>query len=129
MQDKVLVEYLRRSYFAVDGLWFMMLEDELSFEKALEMDVKVWGVVPKIQARTQLQIPLLEDTLQKQNRASPAQITHPLRLCQIEQCKSVCRSNLIPGDLIEEDFQGLRVVSLRFLKLLISAPKFLKGVL
>ena len=34
-------EYFKRSFFAVDGLWFMMLEDETSFKKALEIDEKV----------------------------------------------------------------------------------------
>ncbi len=51
IKQEILVEYLRRSYFAADGLWFMMLEEEFSFNKALELDVKVWQVLPKIQAR------------------------------------------------------------------------------
>ncbi len=53
--DKVgkdlIIEYLRKSYFSVDGLWFVMMEDEHSFQKALELDEKVWRVLPKIQAR------------------------------------------------------------------------------
>jgi hypothetical protein len=51
IKQEVLTEYLRRSYFAVDGLWFMILEGEFSFDKALEMDAKVWRILPKIQAR------------------------------------------------------------------------------
>ncbi len=51
MQEKVIIEYLRRSYTAVDGLWFMMVEDQFSFDKALELDTEVWKVLPKIQAR------------------------------------------------------------------------------
>ena len=51
MEHKVINEYLRRSYFAVDGLWFTMVEDQLSFDEALQMDIKVWSVLPKIQAR------------------------------------------------------------------------------
>lgn len=51
MDQKTVIEYLRRSYFAVDGLWFMMIEDEFSFDKAMEEDEKVWRVLPKIQAR------------------------------------------------------------------------------
>ncbi len=51
MEQKIMIEYLKRSYFALDGLWFVMIEDEFSFDKALEIDEKVWQVLPKIQAR------------------------------------------------------------------------------
>lgn len=51
IKQEILVEYLRRSYFAVDGLWFIMLEDEFSFNKALELDAEVWRILPKIQVR------------------------------------------------------------------------------
>ena len=46
-----IVEMLRRSYFAVDGLWFVMLEEDDGLEHALEIDQRVWQVMPKIQAR------------------------------------------------------------------------------
>ncbi len=49
--EQQLVEYLRRSYHAVDGLWFMMAEEALDFEGALELDRRVWAVLAKIQAR------------------------------------------------------------------------------
>jgi hypothetical protein len=45
------VEYLRRSFTAVDGLWFMKTEEESGFDHALEMDRRVWEVMGKIQAR------------------------------------------------------------------------------
>lgn len=48
---ETLVKYLRRSYQAVDGLWFMMLEAEHSYAEALRLDTKVWEILPKIQAR------------------------------------------------------------------------------
>ncbi len=44
-------EMLQRSYFAVDGLWFVMAEEQFGREKALELDEKVWQVMAKIQAR------------------------------------------------------------------------------
>jgi hypothetical protein len=44
-------EYLQASYTAVDGLWFMKVEEVLGFERALEIDERVWQVMPKIQAR------------------------------------------------------------------------------
>jgi len=46
-----IVEYLHRSYTAVDGLWFMKIEEESGFDKALEIDTKVWQIIPKIQSR------------------------------------------------------------------------------
>ncbi|MFO8081817.1 MAG: DUF6125 family protein [Armatimonadota bacterium] len=46
-----IVEMLRRSYFAVDGLWFVMLEEEQGLERAMTLDERVWEVMPKIQAR------------------------------------------------------------------------------
>ena len=45
-------EYFRRSYTAADGLWFMKVEEMRGFEEALEIDRRVWSVLPKIQART-----------------------------------------------------------------------------
>jgi len=49
--DRTICEYLRRSYFAADGLWFMKVEERLDFEEALRLDVEVWGILAKIQAR------------------------------------------------------------------------------
>jgi hypothetical protein len=46
-----ITDYLRRSYASVDGLWFMKVEDDAGFDKALDIDEKVWQVMPKIQAR------------------------------------------------------------------------------
>lgn len=44
--------YLLRCYTAVDGLWFMKVEEALgSFDRALAIDHAVWSVMPKIQAR------------------------------------------------------------------------------
>ena len=49
--DRVVAEYLRRSYFAADGLWFMKVEERLGFDEALRLDVEVWSILAKIQAR------------------------------------------------------------------------------
>ncbi|KON32045.1 hypothetical protein AC477_03460 [miscellaneous Crenarchaeota group-1 archaeon SG8-32-1] len=43
--------YFNRSYKAVDGLWFMKVEEKYGFDSALELDNEVWKVIPKIQAR------------------------------------------------------------------------------
>lgn len=52
LTDEQKTEYFRRSYTAVDGLWFMKVEEKLGFDEALKVDEVVWGVLPKIQART-----------------------------------------------------------------------------
>jgi Family of unknown function (DUF6125) len=45
------IEYLYKSYTAVDGLWFIKTEELFGFEKALEIDSRVWQIIPKIQSR------------------------------------------------------------------------------
>jgi hypothetical protein len=49
--EAILVKYLRRSYHAVDGLWFLKVEEGTDFERALEVDRQVWEILAKIQAR------------------------------------------------------------------------------
>ena len=49
--DKAVIEFLRRSYFAVDGLWFVRTEEDRSYDEAMKLDEQVWEVMPKIQAR------------------------------------------------------------------------------
>ena len=51
LNERQIVEYYHRSYTAVDGLWFMKLEEKYGFDEALSIDREVWKVVPKIQAR------------------------------------------------------------------------------
>ncbi len=51
LSERQISEYLHRSYTAVDGLWFMKLEERFGFDTALALDQAVWGVLPKIQAR------------------------------------------------------------------------------
>jgi len=51
MDPDQITGYFKRSYTAVDGLWFMKLEERYGFETALELDNEVWKVLPKIQAR------------------------------------------------------------------------------
>ena len=50
--DRIVADYLRRSYTAVDGLWFVKVEEAEDFATALELDRQVWEVMPKIQARS-----------------------------------------------------------------------------
>ena len=51
LSNEQIIDYLHRSYTAVDGLWFEKVEEEYGFEEALKIDEKVWYVLPKIQAR------------------------------------------------------------------------------
>jgi len=51
LSDRQRAEYFHRSYTAVDGLWFMKMEERHGFDEALDLDEKVWMVQPKIQAR------------------------------------------------------------------------------
>lgn len=46
------LEYLRRSFKAVDGLWFVKVEQSHGLEAALDLDRQVWEVTGKIQVRT-----------------------------------------------------------------------------
>lgn len=46
-----IIAMLRRSYGAVDGLWFVKCEERLGYAAALELDDEVWQVMPKLQAR------------------------------------------------------------------------------
>ncbi|MCD6359729.1 MAG: L-2-amino-thiazoline-4-carboxylic acid hydrolase [Armatimonadetes bacterium] len=49
--DALLVEMLRRSYLACDGLWFVNAEETWGLAAAFDLDDAVWEVMPKIQAR------------------------------------------------------------------------------
>jgi len=51
LSDDQKIQYLRRSYSAVDGLWFMKIEENYGFDEALTIDNEVWKIMPKIQAR------------------------------------------------------------------------------
>jgi len=49
--DAQIADFLRRSYFAVDGLWFVESEERHGFEEAMAVDEAVWDVMSKVQAR------------------------------------------------------------------------------
>lgn len=49
--DAQIADFLRRSYFAVDGLWFVKTEEAHGFEEAIDLDEAVWEVMAKVQAR------------------------------------------------------------------------------
>lgn len=45
------IEFLRGAYFGVDGVWFLVCEDEYDFDKALYLDGEVWKRFAKILAK------------------------------------------------------------------------------
>ena len=51
LTDSEISKYFHRSYTAVDGLWFIKVEEKYGFDTALDIDNEVWKVMPKIQAR------------------------------------------------------------------------------
>lgn len=51
LNDRQVADFFRRSYTAVDGLWFMKAEAAYGFDSALDLDDEVWKVFPKVQAR------------------------------------------------------------------------------
>ena len=51
LNDKQIADFFRRSYTAVDGLWFVKAEEKYGFDAALDLDDEVWKVFPKVQAR------------------------------------------------------------------------------
>ena len=51
LSNRQIAEYFHRSYTAVDGLWFMKVEEKYGFDVALDIDNEVWKVFAKMQAR------------------------------------------------------------------------------
>lgn len=51
LSESQIADYFHRCYKSVDGLWFLMVEKEFGFEKALEIDNEVWKVFSKTQIR------------------------------------------------------------------------------
>jgi len=49
--DAQIADFLRRSYFVVDGLWFVKTEESRGFDEAIALDEAVWEIMSKIQAR------------------------------------------------------------------------------
>jgi hypothetical protein len=50
-KNKDILDYLYLNYTKADGLWFLKVEELYGFDKALEIDSRVWKVIPKLQAR------------------------------------------------------------------------------
>ena len=75
LTEKQISEYFNRSYTAVDGLWFMKVEERYGFETALDIDNDVWQVMPKIQARKLKTMGNLEDALESLRKCITTKLT------------------------------------------------------
>ena len=52
--EEKLLEALKmysRLFFAIDGLWFLIVEEEYGYEASLKVDVKVWERYGRIEAK------------------------------------------------------------------------------
>jgi hypothetical protein len=72
ISDAVKAEYFKRVFETIDGLWFMKVEEDSDFEHALEIDKRVWEIVPKIQARALKKLLALGDGAENLARALEA---------------------------------------------------------
>ena len=61
LNSRQIKEYIQNSYAKVDGLWFLKIEEQFGFEKALEIDLEVWKIMPKIQARYLKSVPEIKE--------------------------------------------------------------------
>ena len=51
LSQEDIIRWLREAYFAVDGVWFLTLEERLGLERAVEIDVEVWRGVAEVLAK------------------------------------------------------------------------------
>jgi len=122
--DKIKTLYFKRSYFALDGLWFVMVEKHFSLKKALKIDEDVWRVLPKIQVRqVKKLLNLNEDNLQNFIRGIKVKLeaedyqyeiklkngedlTLLIKKCPwFEIIKRSQREYVLPNDICQIDFQ------------------------
>ena len=75
LTEKQISEYFKRSYTAVDGLWFMKVEERYGFDTALDIDDDVWKVMPKIQARKLKSMGNLKDGLESLGKCITTKLT------------------------------------------------------
>jgi len=121
--DKIKNQYFKRSYFALDGLWFVMVEKSFSLKEALKIDEKVWRILPRIQAReVKKLLNLKEDTFQNFLRALKVkleaedyqyeqklrekELTLSIKKCPwYEIIKKSQREYVLPNNICQIDFQ------------------------
>ena len=74
--DAQVADFLRRSYFVLDGLWFVKTEERHGTEEAMALDEAVWDVMCKVQARKARQTLAIEEgSLESLARALQLKLT------------------------------------------------------
>jgi len=90
LTDKQIAEYFRRSFTAIDGLWFMKVEEALGFDRALDLDDGVWKILPKIQARALKAMGNLGDGLEALRECLVTRLTLDGFSFEIEPAQAGC---------------------------------------
>jgi hypothetical protein len=93
-KNKDILDYLYQNYTKADGLWFLKVEELYGFDKALEIDTRVWKVIPKLQARFIKKILLeafqkdgIADSRTAQNQAAKNLLFEALKIIvRIDRC-------------------------------------------
>lgn len=123
IDGEIITQYFKRSYFALDGLWFVVVEKNSSLKKALKIDEQVWRVLPKIQARkvrkllnlkentVQNFVKALEVKLKAENYQYKKKITEENLHLLIKKCpwhqiiRKSGREHVLPNNICRIDFQ------------------------
>ena len=88
--DAQIADFLRRSYFVVDGLWFVKTEEAHGIQEAMELDEAVWDVMCKVQARKAKSLLAIEN-------GGPAELGRAFQL------KFVAEGYAFDADIREEE--------------------------
>ncbi len=51
LSSETLLEIMRGAYFAIDGIWFLAVEEKFGFDMAFEVDKDVWKKYGAVMAR------------------------------------------------------------------------------
>ncbi|RLF15575.1 MAG: hypothetical protein DRJ97_03510 [Thermoprotei archaeon] len=51
LSQEELLKWLREAYYAVDGIWFLTVEEKRGLDEAIEVDLKVWERFATVMAK------------------------------------------------------------------------------
>ncbi len=116
-----LIQLIRSALTAIDGLWFLELENKVGFDEAFEIDVKVWKrygpiIIKRIRKAFAITDSSLESFLQileilcdidgtqfKIEKKSPGEAVLRVLYCPWwENLKRSNRENLVRCDIVDE---------------------------
>jgi len=96
-----LMEVASRTYYTIDGLWFLAIEEQFGFEKAFQMNQVVWQQAGPILGRRLLKnidtegkslLRILMELLQ----ADPLMYVHKPEVVELTEKRAVFRCNECP---------------------------------